>query len=151
MLLDGSRTICGSVRVRVCDVCVFVLDASLALALRKTGRFLPLAPSPFSPLIVASWVAADSSSCLLPLIYQARADKCKHLPRYPPNLGARGGWMCSIFLFIPIWWINELFSPGCLSSPPSVWSSPLLSFFHTSPPNTISSSVPGNRCGLKLC
>lgn len=96
--------------VCVC-MCVLVLDASLALVLKK-GRQVP--PSPFPPLITASWVQADSSSCLLSLIYQARADKCKHLPEYPPHLGALGGWMCSIFY--PIRRINALFSPGCLSN-----------------------------------
>lgn len=107
MLFDSSRTTCVHLSVSV------GWDASLALVLKKTGRFHPLAPSPFPPLIVASWVQADSSSCLFSLIYQARADKCKHLPEYPPHLGALGGWKCSIFY--PIWWINALLSPGCLS------------------------------------
>lgn len=99
MLFDSSRIICGNVHVCPC-VCirVTILDASLALDLKKTVRFLPPAPSPFPPLIVASWVQADSSTCLFSLIYQAWADKCKHLPEYPPLLGALGGWMCSHFL-----------------------------------------------------
>lgn len=98
MLFDRSRIICGNVHVCACVcICVTILDASLALDLKKTVRFLPPAPSPFPPLIVASWVQADSSSCLFSLIYQARADKCKHLPEYPPHLGTLGGWMCSIF------------------------------------------------------
>lgn len=92
MLFDSSRTIGGSVHMSVCVcICVLILDASLALVLKKTDRFLPLAPSSFPSLIMPSWVQADSSSCLFPLIYQARADKCKHLPEYSPHLGALGG------------------------------------------------------------
>lgn len=85
--------------------CAHILDISLAIVLKNTGRFLPLTRCPFPPLIVAPWVQADSSSCLFSLIYQARDDKCNHLPVYPPLLGGLGSWMCSIF-FILMWWIN---------------------------------------------
>lgn len=99
--LIAQGPFCGSVRVGACVcVCVPTSDASLLVWLlfsKKTGGFLPPAHFPFPPLIAASWVQADSSSCLFSLIYQARADKCKHLPEYPPHLGALGGWMCSIF------------------------------------------------------
>lgn len=94
--------------------CSYILDASLAIVLKKTGRFLPLACSPFPPLLVASWVQADSSSCLFSLIYQARADKCKHLPEYPPHLGGLG---CVSFFF------NPHMVDQCLSTIFSAWSS----------------------------
>lgn len=114
---------------------------------KKTGGFLPLALPPFPPFIMVSWVQTDSSSCLFCLIYQARTDKCKHLPGYPPHLGARGGWMCSIF--IPIRWINALFSPGCLSNLLCSWSNFLL-LSHLDP-NATSSGRPVNRrrCGRR--
>lgn len=91
---DRLRTSCGSLAC-FC-LCALISDASLALVLSKTGRFLPLARPLSPPLIAASWAQADSSSCLFSLIYQARPDKCKHLPEYSPHLGARGAWMRSI-------------------------------------------------------
>lgn len=97
-LIDSSRTACGSVHVSVSVfVCLHWMLVWLLFS-KKTGGFLPLAPTPLPPLIMAPWVQADSSSCLFSLIYQARADKCKHLPEDPPHLGALGGWMCSIFV-----------------------------------------------------
>lgn len=80
MLFDSSRTICGSKQMCVSVfVCLYSFLVWLLLS-EEIGRFLPLAPSPFPPLIMASWVQADSSSCLFSLIYQPRDDKCKHLP-----------------------------------------------------------------------
>lgn len=66
-----------------------------------TPSCIPSIPS----FLMASWVCAGSCSCLLPLIYLARPDKCKHLPGYPRHLGGRGVWMCFIF-FCLIHWID---------------------------------------------
>lgn len=112
----------------------------------QKDRQVPL--SRFPPLIMASRVQPDSSSCLFSLIYQARADKCKHLPRYPPHLGALGGWMCSIFFSSP-YGRSMHYSHLAVCPTFSPQSSPLL-LSHLIQ-NTISSSMPVNRCGLRLC
>lgn len=68
MLFDSSRIVVGVCMLVCVCLCVFILDVSLALGLRKTDKFLLLTLFPFALLIMASWVQADSSSCLFSLI-----------------------------------------------------------------------------------
>lgn len=126
---------CGSVFVCLYWMLVWLLFS------KKTGGFLPLAPTPFPPLIMAPWVQADSSSCLFSLIYQARADKCKHLPEDPPHLGALGGWMCSIFY--PICGSMHYYYLAVFLAVSSSSSSLLL--LHLTQ-NTITSTLPVDIC-----
>lgn len=92
---------------------------------------------------MASWVQADSSSCLFSLIYQARPDKCKHLQEYSPHLGAHR-WFNVFHFFLPPYGESMHYSHPAVFATFSAWSSsPLLSHLIQS---TISSILPVNRC-----
>lgn len=102
----------------------------------QTGSQVTPSCTPSIPsFLMASWVCAGSSSRLLPLIYLARPDECKHLPGYPRHLGGRGVWMCFIF-FLP----HTL--DRCFSTIFSAWSP---STFTPLPENPLPISLPANR------
>lgn len=111
MLFDSSRIVVGVCMLVCVCLCVFILDASLALGLRKTSSSFSLS---FHSLFL-SWPLGfrQTAPPVFSLWLSGQDWQGKHLARYPPHLGALGGWMCSIF-FIPIWWINALLSPVCL-------------------------------------
>lgn len=74
---------------------------------------------------------------------------CKHLPGYPPHLGALGGWMCSI-LYPHM--VDQCIILTLLSFQPSLLGR--LLYFHTSsqtqfPPDSLNPlfhSLSVNRC-----
>lgn len=98
---------------------------------RVTPSCVPSIPS----FLMASWVCAGSSSRLLPLIYLASPDKCKHLPGHPRHLGGRGVWMCFIFFFAS--YAGSMLLHNLLSLVPSTFT-PL-------PENQLPISLPANR------